>query len=300
MRTEMQQLSSNVRVRTRKERCAAAAATRAWQLNYQLRSVALIIYVLTSFCHQPAVVYLQNCGRVRHWPERAEDELEDILDTYFCVADVNELIGCAFFVFARPTFDCFVRLADVSAPLVPAFMKPALRYVGEWKLVCEGEILNLAKGVAPTTRMLVDQARHLNVSLPLSVAACGPSLFGCPNIQGRVWAQRFRARWGVRLGKIKLVEPLSPEEMETKVRVHVFLQLLLRFPICSCTCGVSNVTVLCAVHGLVGGSLQLWGHHHRTRALACQKICLIKRGPHFKSAGHILSPEGGRCFGVAR
>ena len=100
-------------------------------------------------------------------------------------------------------------------------------------MASEGQRLNVTKGIAPTTRMLLDQARILEARLPTTVSAdYALSAFGRPGGHARVWAHRFRARWGARLGKIRLAEPMSPGEMVEKVPANIFRFLFQRS-----TCG---------------------------------------------------------------
>ena len=71
-----------------------AAAERAWILNHQLGSIAMVIYILTDFCLRPSIVYLPNCARVRHWAPKAEAHVEQLIEEYFMGSELHFLFEC--------------------------------------------------------------------------------------------------------------------------------------------------------------------------------------------------------------
>jgi hypothetical protein len=56
-----------------------STAARAWDVAGAMARVAVVIYTLARFVVEPAVLYLRQCGRRRHWPERSDPELAALL-----------------------------------------------------------------------------------------------------------------------------------------------------------------------------------------------------------------------------
>ena len=113
---------------------------------------------------------------------------------------------------------CCCRHADLEQPLDEAIMARAKRFVLEWKLVAEGRRLNLQRGLAIPTRMLLHAARAQGDCLPKCTEYHqSMSPFGNAADSGRVWAHRFRQRWNARIGKIRLAEPIAVAGMHVKV-----------------------------------------------------------------------------------
>ena len=219
VKSRLQELSSELRKSAQAERLTRLSKSRAWELNYELRSVAMIIYILTNFFYRPVIAYLQRAARVRRWPQRGERELEILVDKHFLECDMTHMMKlavCCIPFFLRGLLSR--RLANVEEPLEPQFLKTASRYIEEWSLVLECEMLNKSRGVAVTTRMLIDRARSSGTTLPHWVQNCAASAFGQPKAAERKWASSFRKRWNARLGKIKATEPQTIEEMQLKVR----------------------------------------------------------------------------------
>ena len=118
-----------------------------------------------------------------------------------------------------------VRLSNFEDPLEPQLLKIAMRYVGEWQLVVEGEHLNRVRGVAVTTRLLVERARLNRDTLPHWVEHRAQAPFGRPGAAERNWAHRFRNRWGARIGKVRSTAIQSIDDMQAKVSALRFFFL---------------------------------------------------------------------------
>ena len=216
LRAQSHELARNGRA----PRARRTTHDRAWKLTDHVRHVVLIIYTLTAFASRPAVVYLRNCGRSRHWQNKTDEELAELVSTCYRSADEEQLARCLYDYRSNTFICCCCRCIDMANPLNGVPQHIARRYVGEWSLVQEGAELNL-NGVAPTTRMLVDRAKQLGLTLPPAVSNAGPREFNRPSAAERKWALRFRRRWDARLGKIKAVEPLTSAEMIAKVSSSV-------------------------------------------------------------------------------
>ena len=87
--------------------------TNAWQLSSLLLHTALIIYSLSGYNAHPAAKYLLTSGRKRHWPQKSEEELEEMVEGLFMKCDVDELAD----------------FADTQNPKDMRAMRAALPYV---------------------------------------------------------------------------------------------------------------------------------------------------------------------------
>ena len=183
---------------TRQARVSKNAAARAWALSEKVLRTVLIIYALADYNTAPAIVFLRNSGRARHWPHKADEDLHAMVEDCFMRADVDDLAD----------------LANEADPQDPAAMHVALRYVGEWRLVQWGTRLNLERAIAPTTSMIVQRADELGVRLPGEVNLS--SFLSRPSRPARDWARLFRKRWNARLGKPKVREVLLATEIQQK------------------------------------------------------------------------------------
>jgi len=92
-----------------------------------------------------------------------------------------------------------------------------LRWLVERALYEWVETQNTENGVAPSRAQLVEQARTTSASLaPESLLRrVSAALLGSSRSQRR-WLAKFRARWGLRLGKLKAQSPLSLEQKRAK------------------------------------------------------------------------------------
>ena len=101
-----------------KARAKAKAQARVWDLGVALARVAVLIYWLADGVPDPAVVYLRQRGRQHHWPEKSDEELEDLLEQVFDRMPDAEILA----------------LADAESPLDEAALKAASRYGLQWRL----------------------------------------------------------------------------------------------------------------------------------------------------------------------
>ena len=159
---------------SRKAKRIWRVTSRAWCLLPLMLDTMLTIYVLAGYTPEPAVVYLQQCGRRKRWVQRSEDALARMVEDHFLQCGDARLAS----------------LTDVREPLDETILDNAMRYVQEWQLVKWGTALNVEKGVAPPTSMLLSQARVIGLQTPSALAARGARWRMSARASG--WAARFR------------------------------------------------------------------------------------------------------------
>jgi hypothetical protein len=183
----------------RRAQRAAQRCERAWRLVGKLRNEVLLIYWLAGCSSEAACKHLAAAGRQRHWPSLTEKSLRELVEDSFLQADINELAA----------------LADETGPADAEALRTAVRRVAEWRAVVWARNLNEENGVAPTTGMVL--ARIQIERDRLLVAEDFQRLGIVAEAKGRKFAERWRSRWGARLAKLRIQEPLTLEEMRRKV-----------------------------------------------------------------------------------
>ena len=159
----------------------------------------LIIYGLAEYNAAPAVKFLASSGRKRHWPAKSEEELAALVEDLFLQTDPDD----------------FAALVDSGAPSDPGAMQVAVGVVQEWRLAAWTQCLNYTKGVAPRTEALLRQFEKSRLGLPEAVRPAYRGAVEHP--PARVWAARWRRRWGGFYGQLRVREAISVEEMRNKV-----------------------------------------------------------------------------------
>ena len=191
---------TETRAELKRARRRAAADARVWVLSPRMRRTSLAIYMLAGYSTEPAVKYLEACGRERHWPVRTAAELSTVVEDLFLQADADEVAA----------------LADASSPSDPTLLAVALRYVEEWRVVSWAARLNSDRGVAPSTDSVVQRAEEGRMRLP---EAARPMPVGpCGEPRAKRWVARLRARWGGRYASTPVGEHVEPEEARAKAR----------------------------------------------------------------------------------
>ena len=172
-----------------------------WALTPQACNMLLAIYILSGYNMDAAGKYLQNLGASRGWPAKAQGQLRRIVEDLFLAANSDNLAS----------------LTNIAEPSQPRLLQNAIRYVREWNVFCWARHLNLDKGVAPSTSMLVRQAMAEGVQ----VCAARAPIRACVRIPNwaRKWARRWRKRWSARIGKIQAREMVSHEEARAKATI---------------------------------------------------------------------------------
>ena len=173
---------------------------KTWLLAGWVAHVALIVFMLSGQHVDPAVKFLGDYGRRRQWPSKEDQELKAMVEDLFLAVDLDVLTG----------------LCDLANPTDPAAAKEAVRISEEWRLAQWVERLNVQKGVAPSTDMVLAQLDAHRAELPEAVRP--PWRGAAAEGWARAWAYRWRRRWGARHGKLRAREDMSQEEMRAKVR----------------------------------------------------------------------------------
>ena len=171
---------------------------RAWRLSEWQRHVLLIIYTLAGYNAPPASKFLASEALRRKWPPKSDEELQVIVEDAFL--EVPE-----------------AKLADLCylpEPLDPAAAKEAVRWAEEWRLAKWIEGFN-DRGAAPPTGSVLERLEQQRRALPEGVR---PNPRGTvAETRARMYALRFRNRWGARHQRIRPREDMEPAEMRQKV-----------------------------------------------------------------------------------
>ena len=181
-----------------------------WALAPQACNMILAIYILSGYSTDAASKYLQNLGASRGWPAKEHGQLRRIVEDLFLASDSDKLAS----------------LTNTAEPSQPRLLQNAIQYVREWNVFCWAKRLNLDRGVAPSTSMLVRQAMAEGVQ----VCASRAPIRACVRIPNwaRKWARRWRKRWNARIGKIQAREMVPREEARTKATILSYPALLTR------------------------------------------------------------------------
>jgi len=184
----------------RRVRGSLGGGAGAWTLTERLRRIVLILYMLAEYRPAPAIHFLVAEGRKRRWPNRAEDELIELVENQFLEVDVCQLTS----------------LCDVAAPADAGAMRAAVAILEEWRLAQWVVGLNREKGVAPSTQSVLQRCEEGRLRWPADVRP--PSNATAAEGKGKEWARRWRSRWGLRHAALRVRDTMSPEEMREKVR----------------------------------------------------------------------------------
>ena len=202
---ESAQVKRELREVKRRQKEIAAVQAKTWVLPLALQRVVLIIYALAAYEAEPAVKYLATRGRVHHWPEKAEEELEAMVGDLFLAVDERELAA----------------LTNPENPLDKDAFRSALGFVEQWRLVVWSKTLNRNQGVAPSCGSVLER---YDGRLSLVPADVRPALLGAAfACKARMWALRWRRRWGGRHSKIRVRNDVSVEELRGKAGENKFL-----------------------------------------------------------------------------
>jgi hypothetical protein len=174
----------------------------------QLGKFVLLLFVLAN--HQAAcpIAYIRGLGRTRVTTAHAsteDDELRAIIENLYIESEVH-VLAC--------WFETNVRKDNRR-------VYNAAKYVLEWNMFRWIINANTQKGVAPTIALLEE---HFQQLLPASCPANVRDRFldlmhGAGPHRRRTWLKRFRRRWQIGNGKLKLQQVLTKEEARRKVWV---------------------------------------------------------------------------------
>lgn len=192
-------LAENRRAMRSEEKAEEQRRAKIWRVTPWLRNVILILYVLASHSKEPVLKYLATVARRRKWPPLSDEDVGRALDDLYLEISMEELMA----------------LADKDSPADPSAMREASRVYEEWRLAKWAERLNLQRGLAPTTAMVLEQYRDNREQVP---EAARPRYCGVAAEAGaRMWAWRWRQRWGGRYGGIPTRENVPLDERRAKV-----------------------------------------------------------------------------------
>ena len=175
-----------------------------WTLPRKVVDVALLVYVLSGYCLSASVQFLRAYGLRRKWPERSTTDLGAFVEAQFLGADLATLAS----------------LSDIEGPTDISALNRALAYIRELDLLDWVKSLNMEKGVAPSSAMLVDRAVQKGLRPPSTnaIPRAGMRL----SMWGKKWARRWRQKWKARIGSLKAREWISAEEAQNKVIIPYF------------------------------------------------------------------------------
>lgn len=183
----------------RKARAEEERTTSFWKLAEPITRVVLIIYVLADCSLEPAVKHLVLVAKRKGWPPRPDDEIGELVHDAFLATSDNDIEA----------------MGDLVAPSNVALTRAAVRIVEEWRVVVWVRRQN-ARGVAPSSRTLVQRYEERRVMIPAAVRP--PSAISRSDPVGEVWAFRLRKRWAGRHGRIRVRETIPLEDMRAKAR----------------------------------------------------------------------------------
>ena len=198
LRAQRAALADQNRQLSRRERRENQAQQRQWRLREDVRRVVLIVLVLAHGASAPLVPYLQGVGRRSHWPEKSEDEIDELALDLFLDADV----------------DWVTELSDEGAPADPVAMRTALCIVSEWRVAVWTEAQNRQRGAAPSTSMVLAEFERHRAQFPEAVRPRRMGASADPAARKRV--SRWRYRWGGRYGQIRAREVVPLPLLQAK------------------------------------------------------------------------------------
>ena len=174
------------------------AESAQWELPIEAQRVALAAYVLAGYDATASAKYLAQYGRKRRWQPLATCDLTRAVEDLFLDKDLSEIVA----------------LTNFQEPLDSGALEVAAVYVREAKVVAWAQTLNEERGVAPSTKLLLQRAEASRLELPESAR---PRALGAQvRNHARKWVQRLRKRWGGRFGSIPAREEVPLEDTQAK------------------------------------------------------------------------------------
>jgi len=154
-------------------------------LTTPLRKLLLHMYVQAGYGPGPAADYVEALACQKKWTTRARDDIDKFIE--------DELL--------RATDD---YIAGVVMPEGTAYVSAAVRaqkILLEQRLVHWVHRTNRQQGVAPTTSMVLDVAEEHRMADPRAHVL---RPHGAAHEGARMWAWRWRRRWGGRFGVLPI------------------------------------------------------------------------------------------------
>ena len=173
------------------QRCDARQCT----IPSKMWRIVTAIFVLTHPCVEPASCYLEQ--KWRHWDSQ-KDNLCNRLNAWYAVLHATSTV------------------ASVLQPKTSAgkdALKKAKSFLQEQHLHDWVDNANRAQGIAPISRLLLEQATRQQPALNRE-----PLLPLGMNQKSKLqWLRRWRRRWRIGLGALQARDTLPPEECQRKV-----------------------------------------------------------------------------------
>lgn len=176
-------------------------------LNPFCKLVSCIIYALSAYNAAPALAYVshvlnQKRDKERWWPD---DQLIEAIENAWLGMDVDALANI---------------LDPKDSPQMNALIL-AWKWYTEWQLITWISEKNYTQGVAPTTQIILEQnARYISAA-PESVQPC--CCLDAHTTPARVWALRWRLRWGAHHGRLPTQEPIGLQAKRDKAMLCLIL-----------------------------------------------------------------------------
>ena len=169
---------------------------------------AMLIALLLQYDFTAAAIWVQTRRRRgSQIPEgMAQSDVREMIENAFLAADDHELASWT---------------DSDSSPLPANVRKTAAKFVREYQLATWVQNQNNSKGIAVPSQLLVSEYNKL-------VKNSDWGIEGVPEIATsswrRVWASRWRAKFGGRHMRLRLEEPVGLEERRSKVARKSCLQ----------------------------------------------------------------------------
>ena len=146
----------------------------------------------------PLIEFFRSQGRQRHWRDKTDDELSEIIERAFLDTDV-----------------CVIApLSDPEAPPNIGAMRTALGRMVQWWVAQWTLTQNRVRGVAPSTTSVLVHFEALWLQLPEGVR---PSPWGTSRaVAPHKRISRWRRRWGGRYGALRVREIIPVPDMREK------------------------------------------------------------------------------------
>ena len=192
-----------IKVLRQQDRDEKKKKTKLWQLGAWLTHVVIILVFRASLRHvvitDPAVKLLCVTAKKRRWPAKPEEEIALMVHNLF-IYGVGE--------------EEMFALCDDHHPSDPSAFKAAVRWSLEWELFLWANKLNDEKGLAPSTGQVLLRAELLRRQLPELHRPAAKGV--AAQSSARMWAFRWRKRWGGRHANIRFRDDIPVEEMRAK------------------------------------------------------------------------------------
>ena len=205
----LQSLSRDLRLKRRNLKAQGERARRPFT-KYQTE-FALRVYCLSQYNMDAAATCLHNLCQRRQEHLSEVEQRQELIESQFL--KVCPSIAAEMSVWATTPGSTCARSAQ----------KAYLEYtVMKWV-----QTENVMHGHAPSTDLIMEYRRHLagqweRPSSGLSTLEPAADLHSHEHTTNRCWAARFRLRWGGRMARIRLREPMAEEVALQKAarRIH--------------------------------------------------------------------------------